>query len=305
MIGQTNSINVKKATDYQEGSEGLVYTLASDGASYICSNYGTCTDAHVVVGEVHNGLPVTEVAELAFVGKSDIESIYFPDSILTVRSQVCKSCSNLKEVSFGAGVTSFAYGIIYNCGALQSIVLRGEGTNYVCLGNLLIDKRSHEIIAGGVASVTTPDTVARYFAGKSFRYCTGLKTINFPNNIERIDNTVFDGCSSLTSIVLSDSIHSLGAGSFNECTALTDVVVGKSVPALKNNVFNNCIALKTVTIKRYEPTSGTPITKLETLTALPYQNDGFVVKVPSAALEAYKTANNWNVFADKIVGYDE
>ena len=56
-----------------------------------------------------------------------------------------------------------------------------------------------------------------------------------------------------------------------------------------------CDNLTKITMKPINPPT------LANSSAIP-DNDTLIIEVPSASLEAYKTATNWSNFADKMVG---
>ena len=47
-------------------SEGLTYELNDEGAGYIVTGIGTCTDSELVIPNMYNGLPVVEIRYRAF-----------------------------------------------------------------------------------------------------------------------------------------------------------------------------------------------------------------------------------------------
>ena len=51
-------------------SEGLAFEWNDEGTAYVLVGIGSCTDADIVVPEVHNDFPVTAVADRALDRKS-------------------------------------------------------------------------------------------------------------------------------------------------------------------------------------------------------------------------------------------
>ena len=61
-------------------SEGLNYSLNSDGASYSVAGIGSCTDTDLIIPPTYEGLPVTYINDYIFQGYS-FNSVYIPKSV--------------------------------------------------------------------------------------------------------------------------------------------------------------------------------------------------------------------------------
>ena len=86
-------------TNYKP-TEGLQYTLNSDGQSYSCDGIGTATDTNIVIAKEYNGLPVTTVGDEAFSGCSGLISITIPDGVISIGDYAFYFCSGLKTIEF-------------------------------------------------------------------------------------------------------------------------------------------------------------------------------------------------------------
>ena len=86
-------------TNYKP-TEGLQYTLNSDGQSYSCDGIGTATDMNIVIAKEYNGLPVTTVGDEAFSGCSGLISITIPDGVISIGDYAFYFCSGLKTIEF-------------------------------------------------------------------------------------------------------------------------------------------------------------------------------------------------------------
>lgn len=81
-------------------TDGLQYTLNSDGSSYSCTGIGTAIDANVVIAKVYSGLPVTSIGSSAFSGCSGLISITIPGSVTSIGSSAFSGCSGLTKIEF-------------------------------------------------------------------------------------------------------------------------------------------------------------------------------------------------------------
>jgi hypothetical protein len=127
----------------------------------------------------------------------------------------------------------------------------------------------------------------------AFAYCTNLTNIEIPNSVTSIDYMAFYECTSLTSIIIPNSVTSVEQSTFYNCTNLTNVELGDSIMYIGNYAFNYC-SLMSITIKTVTP---------PTFGAKPFYKScqlDAVIYVPAESVEAYKTAEGWSEFANRI-----
>ena len=95
-----------------------------------------------------------------------------------------------------------------------------------------------------------------------------VKRVIIPNTFTSIGNVAFRNCSGLTSIDIPNSVTTIGVNAFYSCSSLTSITVNAATPpTLGSSVFtwSNC-----------------------------------PIYVPSESVETYKSASNWNEYADRI-----
>lgn len=128
----------------------------------------------------------------------------------------------------------------------------------------------------GVTSVTLPDSlVYMYTEGYgNFENCVSLECINIPDSVTYIAPGNFKGCSRLSNIVIGSGCTNIGDYTFSGCTSLNNIYIKATTPPTLVDV------------------SLSGIDNLEN------------IYVPISSVNAYKTANYWSVFADKITGVD-
>lgn len=139
-------------------SEGLAYTLAADGTSYICSGIGTCTDTDIIIPETYNGLPVTSIRKMAFNNCTSLTSVTIPNSVTSIDEGVFYYCSALKSVTIPASVTSIGNHAFFYCSALKSVTIPNSVTS---IGNY------------------------------AFYNCPSLTSITIPASVTSIGNSIF------------------------------------------------------------------------------------------------------------------
>lgn len=79
-------------------SMGLSYEK-TEREEYRVTGIGTCTDEDIIVPDVHEGLPVTEIGEKAFYGCDKIVSVTLPNTVTKVGDKAFSQCEKLENVS--------------------------------------------------------------------------------------------------------------------------------------------------------------------------------------------------------------
>ena len=249
-------------------SEGLEYTLSSDGTYYIVSGIGTCTDTDIVIPSTYNGLPVKEIGDEAFEYCSSLTSIVIPDSVTSIGYEALLGCKSLTSVEIGDGVTSIGNRAFCGCSSLTSIVIPDSVTSiddwafYNCtsLTSIVIPNSVTSIgdwafeYCESLTSIVIPDSVTIIGEG-AFYKCTSLTSVVIPDSVTSIGYQAFYRCTSLTSIVIPDSVTSIGRYAFYYCSSLTSIVIGDSVTSIGDRAFYYCTSLTSIVI----PDSATSI----------------------------------------------
>lgn len=151
----------------------------------------------------------------------------------------------------------------------------------------------------------------------AFDACSNLRSIGVNwGEITSIGANAFRNCSSLQlEEVAAPKLTNLGSAAFHAIPALKRVTDLGFVPSVQLKTFYNTGLLfinfpATITsigsqVFRYVTTLEQVIVRATTppsLDSLAFQNtnDTFIIYVPDASLEAYKTAVNWSAYADRI-----
>ncbi|MDR3333483.1 MAG: leucine-rich repeat domain-containing protein [Treponema sp.] len=142
-----------------------------------------------------------------------------------------------------------------------------------------------------MVSVILPDSVTS-IGVYAFMY-TSLLTIDLPDSVTSIGASAIRQCTSLTTIDLPDSLQTIANYAFYKCTSLTTLDFPDSLQSIGGNAFDGCSSLTTVTLRGSTPPSldSYAILGWSALTA---------IYVPEGSVDAYKAANGWSAYADKI-----
>ena len=229
-----------------------------------------------------------------------LTSITIPDSVTEIGFGAFENCTSLKDIY--VNITDLAAYSTKN--KMHEIIRRNIRllVNGVEITELVIPNSVTEIGTSAfrdctsLTSITIPDSVTSIGKG-AFYGCTSLTSITIPDSVTSIGDFAFNGCTSLTSITIPDSVTSIGDYAFSGCTSLTSVTIPDSVTSIRYQAFYSCGNLREVYCKRTTPPS---IVK----GAFDFNLPGRDIYVPTASVDAYKSASGWSDYASDIIGYD-
>ena len=223
----------------------------------------------------------------------------------TIGNNAFEYCYGMTNLSLTEGITSIGSGAFYCCSGLTSVNIPNTVTsiNQDTFNNCY-----------NLSSVTLPNNLTS-IGDKAFYYCSGLTSVNIPNTVTSIGDSAFEDCRSLSSVTLPSSITSLNKRVFDNCTSLRtltipdgvisigdyafeysglmNVEIPSSVLTIGANAFNGCRRLALLKMKRTTP---------PTIASNTFSNSSGFIVVPQESLEIYKAAENWSLFADRIIG---
>jgi len=206
---------------------------------------------------------LTELKDL----ERDLENkIICTFNITESNSNVSFSVSNKEYVNWGDGTISIA-----GKDDTGSHIYKNPG-EYTC------------IISGTSAGLSFPQ-----FA---FRNCSALKHV-IVKGVNVIAFGAFTGCVNLESVIIGKNVSVLEDRAFENCSNLKTVTI-QGATSIRSAVFSGCISLDTIIIE----SAGVG---LSSIGALPDNLNKIIV--PTGELSNYrKTASNWSLAADKIIG---
>ena len=134
--------------------------------------------------------------------------------------------------------------------------------------------------------------------GKSAFAHSCLPSINIPSGVTRIEGSAFAGCTSLTAITIPIGVKKITSGVFMNCTRLTSIEIPSGVTSIGISSFDGCSGLISIKINAVTPP------EIFASSFRPFDNtNNCPILVPTASVNAYKTAPNWTLYASRIQGF--
>lgn len=162
--------------------DGFAFVLNDDGNSYTLQHYFG-NQANVVVPALHNGKPITKVADEAFWLQEDLISVVLPEGLLHLGDHSFGYCTNLQTVVLPSTLKTIDRMAFVECTSLQQIDLP-DGLTEI-----------------GVTA----------FSGCAFTQ------LQLPISLTTIRVNVFADCKNLTEITIPANITTIEEGAFGYC----------------------------------------------------------------------------------------
>lgn len=277
--------------------------------------------ANIVSNEYTNGQGVitldgvvTIFENNVFVDCPTLTSIEIPESVVRIENSAFWGCTGLESVSLPEGLTFLGGGAFSRCSSLKDISIPNSVTT--------IDNNAFQDCSS-LEYVSLPESL-NIIGGQLFQNCSSLTEISIPQHVTEIGHDAFNGCTSLASVSIPESVYTIGNSAFMGCTSLASVTIPESVYTIGNGAFGSCTSLTSITIPKNVSQMDWAFvncTNLETVTVLPYyppsawgafrwfdeqkENDKITIYVPEGRVDAYKSANHWSEYADRITAIQE
>ena len=257
---------------------------------------------------------VTSIGDNAFEFCTSLTNINIPASVTSIGDNAFEFCTSLTNINIPASVTSIGDGAFYDCESLTSITIPasvmsiGEDAFAYCTSLLYLTLNSE-----------TPPTLG----DDAFDGCTALYAIIVPlgkaetykaaDDWKDYADKICDDygtCGADGSNVYyaynnsTKALHIFGTGAMEGNSSwnsyrkdIKTVIIDNGVTSIGFGAFADCANLLYLTLK-----SETPTTLGED--AFSYCTALKAIVVPSGSVPAYKSAEDWAAYEEKILGYD-
>jgi len=211
---------------------------------------------------------IQEIGENSFKDCKNLKNIEFKDCIdYTIKESAFEGCGSLSDLTFSLGLRQIEDKAFKNCVNIKNVIFNlavgSNNKNIEKIGNSCFEncKRlekfdfPNSVIELGYKSFygcsslkeVNLSSSIKHLKEKTFSLCFGLEKIALPvvNQLEVLENYLFEGCGNLINIENFSNILEIGYGAFKNCTSLESVELN-NVEYLNEYVFYNCLNLVSV-----------------------------------------------------------
>lgn len=232
----------------------------------------------------------TSIGTGAFANCKSLEYADLSNPAITIIfNNAFYGCSLLSKVEFSPNIESIAGASFYNC---TSLVGTMDLPNLKVLGNFAFQNT-------GITGIIAPklETIGEgCFYGSKI-----IGEINFPYLKGELGSESFRG-TKITKILSLGEVETLKTnfsfGAFASCTVLTEVLLPSTIKDIQKYSFRDCLKLEKVVVEATIP----PSLGLNVFWETPATMS---IYVPDQSLNAYRTADNWSAYADRIKPFSE
>lgn len=254
----------------QPYESGMVYSLNSEGTEYRIESVGRAR-GDIVIDDTYNGLPVTEIAAMAFAndmnvtkvtlganiervgerafgGCAEMTEVVLNDRLKEIGDRAFQSCAKLSSVSIPDSVVSIGASAFAYCRVLADLDL-GEGVETIGEEAFLYTD-ALEGIEFPASLATVGDSAFSHSGVKAvafgacdaafglsvFESCPRLSSIDF-GGLTVVQNGMFSACPSLVDVTVPDTVRAIGSLAFRSCANLASIDIGDGVSVLGSSAF--------------------------------------------------------------------
>lgn len=194
----------------QDIPAGITFTVDADGVLTGAEGL-TESGMTVEIPSVVNGIAVREIGQDVFKDNKNIAVLIIPDTVERLGYRVCSGCTALREVRLSSSLRVISDEAFDGCSSLQKV-------NFPAT---LKEIRSDAFSGTALTEFTAPDSLTDIW-GYAFKDCTALKSVEL-NNVRNLGSGAFTNCTALESVSLSDNMEKLNDHIFDGCASLARI----------------------------------------------------------------------------------
>ena len=179
---------------------------------------------------------VSIIKDNIFAGIQQLESIYLPDSIISIGNGAFEKCLELKHVKLPEELVFIGTNTFKCCPKLTTINLPSTltkiGAEAFCF-------------CSSLRNITLPSALISIGEG-AFFHTDITPSLEIPKGVETIEKEAFQGCFNLQCVHIPEGVTTIGENAFSGCHSLTQINIPKSVREIGTDAFVGCDNLPVV-----------------------------------------------------------
>lgn len=250
------SKNLTLYAKWEDDPEGFIYEEIEEGL--IVLGYSG-DNLNVVVPKTFKGKTVIGIGENAFASRSDIKSIYIPETITLISIRAFYRNTSLETINFAENsnllfigneafkdakallsivipnsVLNIGKEAFYNASALNEVVFE-EGSKLTNISESMFYS------ATSLTSITLPSGIVS-ISDNAFIYTEKLNYVYIPNTVISIGRNAFYEATGLEVVEFEENskLETIGWYAFLNTNKLTSIFIPKTVTSMGNFVFYFC-----------------------------------------------------------------
>jgi hypothetical protein len=183
-------------------------------------------------------------------------SYIVPGSVTNLADYAFSGCTNLTSVSIPASVAGIGNYVFYGCSSLTAISVATNNPVYSSVGGVLFNESRTTLIQYPPGSAANPYAIPNSVTNvgsEAFYGSAGLVGVTIDTNATVIGTAAFEYCPELASVSLPDSVAVIGGDAFAECSGLTNLAIGAGVTNILDQAFLGCTSLLTISVATNNP----------------------------------------------------
>ena len=209
---------------------------------------------------------ITEIETRAFKGNKDVQSIYIPESVVTIGSDAFSNCTNLSEINVDINNSEYSSldGVLYNKNITTLIAypIGKKDTEFVFMDSIDAVNEGAFLNCANIKKVKVSslekwcaidfynrDANPLVYSHELYINDTKLTNLVIPNNILRIKDYTFMGLTGLQTLTIPQGIQTIGYQAFYGCSEITSVDMSSatSLTQISGMAFGRCYKLSNIT----------------------------------------------------------
>lgn len=253
------------------------------------------------------------IGEQAFFNSS-VQEIVFPSTLEKLEKDIFYYCNHLKRVDLSqTKITELPASTFFRAG-IEEIILPSTlkeigpqaflGTSKLKMIEVPENVKTigqEAFRESGIVTAKLPNGIVT-LVDRAFYHCPELTEVTTYGSAPNDDPSAmikpycFEGCPKLTRFEIPQSIRILGQGLLGGNQKVTQLTIPSSVTQINFSAFDN------TGIQEVKVETATPPQVFEKVW-YGFPQNITAIRVPSAAVEKYKSANGWKEFKDKITTF--